>query len=280
VQQLTIYRAITKLKNIDLFYLDTKTEKPAMLCVHGRYGRAETWVDFINKYGDEYRVIAPELRGHGLSGKPAASYSAEEMVEDIYELLSYLKIESVIMVGHSLGGRIAAYFAASYPEKVRALAILDKSPSGMQKLYGEQPIMIDPLTKDWPMPFSSLNEAMKYIRQHTDSELSYQYFMNSLAETVDGYKMMFSSYAIALGITHDEDWYFLLPKITCLTLLIRAKGGEAVPDEDLLKMKSMLSDCLSYEMTESDHNVHLSNKKEFYGYFDEFLAEIKRSNTF
>lgn len=42
---------------------------------------------------------------------------------------------------------------------------------------------VDPLTKDWPLPFFSLNEAMNFIKQAVSSNLEYQYFMNSLVET-------------------------------------------------------------------------------------------------
>ncbi|MFD1774906.1 alpha/beta fold hydrolase [Paenibacillus rhizophilus] len=272
-----IHRNIAKLKSIDLFYFDTQTEGPAILCLHGRWGRAETWVDFIECYGQQYRIIAPDQRGHGLSGKPASKYTAEEMAGDMIELLDFLKIDSVLAVGHSMGGRVAGYLTALYPTYVKALAILDRSASGPANpnMLPTDPIpTVDPLTKDWPLPFFSLSEAMDFIRQATDSKLSYQYFMNSLVETVEGYQMLFSSQAMAAGIAHDVDWFHLLPSIQCPVLLIRAKGNDAVSDEDFVKMQSLLPDCLAQEVSHPDHNVHLANKEEFYRYFDEFLKKI------
>jgi pimeloyl-ACP methyl ester carboxylesterase len=272
-----IHRNVAKLNGIDIFYLDTRTDGPAILCLHGRWGRGETWIDFIHHYGREYRVIAPDQRGHGLSGKPISKYTAEEMAADMIELLEYSKLDSVIVVGHSMGGRVAGYIAALYPQSVRALAILDKSASGPTKpnsLTLDEIAAIDPITKDWPLPFASQAEAKEFIREKMESELSYQYFMNSLVETVEGYQMMFSSQAMAANIAYEQSWFYLLPKIKCPVMLIRAKDSEAVSDEDLLKMKSLLTDCVSHDMLQSDHNVHLSNKAEFYGYFDELLERI------
>jgi len=272
-----IYRNIAKLKSIDMFYFDTKTEGPTILCLHGRWGRAETWFDFIQHYGNQYRIIAPDQRGHGLSGKPISKYTAEEMAEDIIELLDFLKIDSVILVGHSMGGRVAGYIAALYPKFVKSLVILDKSASGTAKpniFPLDQIPTIDPLTKDWPLPFSSLSEAKDFIQKEMDSNLSYQYFMNSLIETVEGYQMMFSSQAMAANIAYDENWFHLLPSIKCMVLLIRAKDHGAIPDEDFIKMQSLIPNCLAREMSHSDHNVHLGNKEEFYEYFDEFLKII------
>jgi len=277
MEKVKIHREMVKLKSIELFYRDTKTEGPAILCLHGRWGRGETWVDFIRHYGKKYRVIAPDQRGHGLSAKPLSKYTAEEMAADMVQLLEFLKLDSVILVGHSMGGRVAGYLAALYPKFVKALVILDKSASGPAEpnpLPLDQIPTLDPATKDWPMPFAGLVEAQEFIKQNTDSDLEYQYFMISLTETVAGYQMLFSTQATTANIAYEQNWFHLLPKIKCPVLLIRAKGNDAVPDEDFTKMQSLITDCVAHEMSHPDHNVHLSNKAEFYEYFDEFLKRI------
>lgn len=267
-----IYRNIAKLKSIDMFYFDTKTQGPTVLCLHGLWGRAETWSDFIQHYGEQYRIIAPDQRGHGLSSKPESEYTTEEMAGDIIELLNYLKIDSVILVGHSMGGAVAAYLTAVYPKYVKAVAILDISAAGPvepNKLL-EKSERSDPMTKDWPLPFATLNEAMNFIKQATESNLEYQHFMNSLVETLEGYQMLFSSKAMASYLAHRQDWFHILPNIKCLVLLIKG----AIAEEDFLKMKSLISNCLAYKMSNTNHNVHLGHKREFYQYFDEYLKRI------
>ncbi|WPC43037.1 alpha/beta hydrolase [Clostridium sp. JS66] len=279
MEKVKIYRNMAKLKNIDMFYLDTKTEGTTILCLHGRYGRAETWYDFINHYGKQYRIIAPDQRGHGLSSKSIISeeYTPEKMAEDIIQLINFLKIDSVILVGHSMGGRVAGYLTALYPKFVKALSLLDISsskPEESNQLCLDKSELIDPFTKDWPLPFATLNEAMNFIKQAASSNLEYQYFMNSLVESIEGYEMMFNSQAVAAIIAHYEDWFHLLPNINCPVLLIRSKSHEAIPDNDFIKMQSLISNCLVHEMSHPDHNVHLGNKEEFYKYFDEFLNKI------
>jgi 2-succinyl-6-hydroxy-2,4-cyclohexadiene-1-carboxylate synthase len=211
-----------------------------------------------------------------LSDKPVSSYSSDEMAADMVALLDHLKIPSAIVVGHSMGGHIAGTLAAKYPQYVKAVALLDKSANGPEKpgqVEFDPQKAIDPVTKDWPLPFTSLTEARQFIHTAMESELSYQYFMNSLVEEKDGYRMMFSTQAMAANIASYRRWYDLLPAIKCPVLLVRSGSHEAVPDEDWLKMRSLLPGCLAFEMSEPDHNVQLSNKTEFYGYFDHFLEK-------
>lgn len=272
-----IYRNVAKLSGVDLFYLDTRTDGPVIVCLHGRWGRAETWADFMRRYGGQYRVIAPDQRGHGLSGKPVSRYTGEEMADDIAELLHSLKIDSAVLIGHSMGGKVAAYMTVRHPEYISALALLDKSPAGpavRSELPLEQIAPVDPVTSGWPLPFSDLAEAERYMRQALETELSCRYFRNSLVESEEGYRMMYSPQAIAANIAYYVDWYHLLPEITCPVLLIRSKDSEAVPDPDWLKMQELLPGCMTFEMSHPDHNVHQSNPEEFYRCLDEFLGRL------
>ncbi|CAG0935307.1 Non-heme chloroperoxidase [Thermoflexales bacterium] len=277
-----IHRNLVTVNGIDLFYLDTRTPGDTIVCLHGRWGRGETWVDLMHHYGEKYRIIAPDQRGHGLSGRPVSKYTADEMAADIIALLNHLDLESIILVGHSMGAYIAGYLTTNYPGRVKALALLDKSAAGPAQgstLPVEEIAPIDPISKDWPLPFSSLTEARACIRNAMESELSYQYFMNSLIEELDGYHMMYSAQAMAANIAYYQDWFERLPQIKCPVLLIKASGQEAVPDVDFNRMQSLLTDCMALEMSDPDHNVHLANPQEFYGYFDQFLSKVVIAGT-
>ena len=272
-----ISRNMIHVNDIDLFYMDTKTEGPVILCIHGLWGRAETWVDFMQHYGSKYRVIALDVRGHGLSSQPISTYSGEEMAQDMAMLLKALHIDSCVVVGHSMGAYVAGYFSAKYPQYVGALALLDKTaagPNSINPLPPDKIPVVDPLTKDWPLPFSSLKQAQDFLKMEMESDLSYQYFMNSLVEKEDGFHMMFSEQAVAAYIAYYESWFHILPDIHCPVMLMRSSSHEAVSDEDFAKMQSMLPNCvMAVESSDPDHNVQLSNKQQFYEYFDAFLMK-------
>lgn len=269
-----IIRKIVNLQGTTIFFRDTEIGKKSILCLHGRWGRGETWTDFIARYSNKFRIIAPDQRGHGLSDKPDSKYSVEEMANDMVRLLEYLGIDKAIVIGHSMGGYIAGYIAASYPSYVSKLVILDKSAAGPNKPKKQETSnkeIYDPITKDWKMPFSTFQEAEEKIKSISESELSYRYFMSSLIEKIDGYHMMFSPLAMARNIADYTDWYDLLPNIQCKTLLLRSNGSGAVSQKDFEKMSNAISDCESYGIDTNEHNIHLASKKLLYKHMDNFL---------
>jgi pimeloyl-ACP methyl ester carboxylesterase len=79
-----------------------------------------------------FRVIAVDLKGHGLSDKPLASdeYTIESLIEHLRDILDALGLDRPALVGHSLGGSLIYHFAARYPERARCLGML--SPVGLK----------------------------------------------------------------------------------------------------------------------------------------------------
>jgi len=271
-----IYRETIQLKEAELFYYDTEEEKPVIICLHGLYGRAETWSDFISHYGEKYRILAPDFRGHGRSSKPDGYYTMDEMGEDIAEMLQKLKIKTAIFVGHSMGGAVAGYLAATYPKKVKAVAILDKTAKGPEKHMPRLASQIkeeDVFTGNWKDVFDTRKEAIQCIEASSESELETQYFINSLIEEKSGYRFLFSKKAVAAYRANYCEWMELLFKIKCPTLFVKSAGEETTSSQDLEEMKICVNKAVLYTMASENHNVHLSDPEEFYKIFDLFLEK-------
>lgn len=117
---------IMKLNDIELAYID-QGQGEVVLLLHGFASNARVnwvstgWMEALVKSG--YRVIAVDHRGHGRSTKlyDPYQYEASMMAADAKVLLDYLNISTAHIIGYSMGARVAAFMAMSYPEKVKTV---------------------------------------------------------------------------------------------------------------------------------------------------------------
>jgi pimeloyl-ACP methyl ester carboxylesterase len=102
----------------------TPDGRPTLLLLHGVADSSESWLPVMPGLAEHFRVIAPDLLGHGHSDKPRADYSAAAFANGMRDLLDVLDVDRVTVIGHSLGGGVAAQFAYQYPERVERLVLV------------------------------------------------------------------------------------------------------------------------------------------------------------
>ena len=100
--------------------------KPPLVLVHGKGDHARSWDFFADALGDRYSIYAPDLRGHGDSDWSAGGgYLIADYVTDLAKLIEVIDRGPVDIVSHSLGGRIAPFYAAGFP-RAREAADIDR----------------------------------------------------------------------------------------------------------------------------------------------------------
>jgi pimeloyl-ACP methyl ester carboxylesterase len=97
---------------------------PAILLIHGIGDNSTTWATVQTQLAQRFTVIAPDLLGHGKSDKPRADYSVAAYANGMRDLLSVLGIDTVTVIGHSLGGGVAMQFAYQFPQLVDRLILV------------------------------------------------------------------------------------------------------------------------------------------------------------
>ena len=103
-----------------------RDDDPTVVAVHGNGAHAHWWRPIVPALVPGWRVVAPDLRGHGESGWPAAAdYAMVDFDADLSAVIDALAPGPVALVGHSMGGRIALWWTAHAGARVRALAMLD-----------------------------------------------------------------------------------------------------------------------------------------------------------
>lgn len=124
---------------LDVHYRDEGTGMPIIL-VHGTAASLHTWDDWTKQLQQNYRVIRLDLPAFGLTGPNATNdYSIKTYTSFLNQFLEKIAIDSFHLAGNSLGGEIAWNYAATYPEKVDKLVLVD--PAGYSFEGNEPPII-------------------------------------------------------------------------------------------------------------------------------------------
>lgn len=118
----------------EIVYLDNTSEKAIMenqeviIMIHGFGGNKDNWLRFSKEMTDDYRILAPDLPGHGDSvSDHSNSYTIENQAKWLNEFMEKLKISKAHIVGNSMGGAISLKLTHLYPEKVSTLTLLDSA---------------------------------------------------------------------------------------------------------------------------------------------------------
>ena len=114
---------------LELNVLEWSTEGVPLILLHGVGNEAHLWDDFVPCVTPHYRVIAVDQRGHGDSDwAPNGEYDTHSMVGDLEDLADALQIDRFVLIGFSMGGRVAMSFAGRHPERLAGLVIVDIGP--------------------------------------------------------------------------------------------------------------------------------------------------------
>ncbi|MFZ0990107.1 MAG: alpha/beta hydrolase [Xanthobacteraceae bacterium] len=104
---------------------------PAVVLLHGYGETGDMWAPLAAQLARDHLVIVPDLRGLGLSSRPAGGYDKKNQAEDVAGVLGSLKIDKVDLVTHDIGNMVGYAFAAQHPERVRKFVIIDAPLPGI-----------------------------------------------------------------------------------------------------------------------------------------------------
>lgn len=98
-----------------------------IIVLHGLFGSSDNWVSMAKRFSDKYALYLLDLRNHGQSPH-SNTHDYPSMVEDLVAFVQEEKLDKAILLGHSMGGKVAMKFAVQNPTKVEKLVVVDMAP--------------------------------------------------------------------------------------------------------------------------------------------------------
>jgi long-chain acyl-CoA synthetase len=222
----------------------------AVMFVHGYAGCAESWEYQINYFARDFRVVVPDLRGHGQSDAPYTQYTMAELVEDLHTIAEALQLpERFILVGHSFGGSICVEYANAHPERLEKLILIATA--------GE-----------YPLPRAA---SLAYRIPTAFFRPWWEYRPRWNAEIHVMKRMMFNN------MRRWKGWP-LLRNITTPTLIITGERDNYFPRAVFEEVGKMVPNAELYNVGSAKHKVQLERHEAVNRAIERFVSEERRTS--
>lgn len=214
---------------------------PVVLAAHGITASHMQWPYLARELEDEVRFIAPDLRGRGGSRDLPPPYGMKVHADDLVAVLDHLQIERAVVVGHSMGGFVAAIMALHYPERVSSLVLIDggfplfDAPAPDVDVEQILHLMLGPSIERCKMTFESVDACLGFWKQHPSMQDAGAW--NDVFEAYVAYDLMGEAPELRSKVNLDaimgdgrdtlvsEDLRLAPEKVSCPMVLIRAPRG-------------------------------------------------------
>ena len=241
--------------------------KPFVI-LHGYFGMGDNWKSLGNQFAQNYEVHLVDQRNHGRSFH-SDNFDYDLMAEDLYKYLNHHKLEDIVLLGHSMGGKTAMLFAVEYPELVDKLLIADISPRYYQPHHNE-------ILKALNSVDFSIHSSRKRVENQLANYITEKGIRQFLLKNVywrEKEQLDFRFNLCSLTKNNSEVGK-ALPSFTRFdgdTLFLAGDNSNYITDSEIPLIKAHFSNSEIVKIANAGHWLHAENPKEFYKKVIEFL---------
>ena len=222
-----------------------------LVLLHGFNGSGQVFADFLDAYATSYRVILPDLRGHGRSTNPSGEFTHRQSAKDVYALLDQLGIERFMAIGTSTGGMTSLHMATQQPQRVEAMVLV-----GATTYFPEQ--------------------AREIMRRRSPEDLSADIIENRRQVHKNGDEQIL---ALQRQFYNFKDSYYdmnftspLLGTIQARTLIVHGDRDQFFPVNIPVEMYRSIPESYLWLIPNGGHGPHRQHPEEFIELTKQFLA--------
>jgi pimeloyl-ACP methyl ester carboxylesterase len=242
-----------------LSFLDDDSAGRPLVALHAHWMEGLTYAPLAKALAPEWRVIAPDQRGHGHSDH-TKTYSRDDYLSDLEALLDHLGLQRAILLGNSLGGVNAYQFAARYPDRVPALVIED---------IGAEIDDDAGFVLKWAGTFKTREQLLARIELRMAP-----YLKDSIRQTAEGWRLAFNPEDMVLSQQslngdHWADWL----ATTCPALLIHGLDSPVTKQAQVDQMAARRPNTRLVSLN-GGHILHLDSPGPFATAVRAFLESL------
>ena len=233
----------------------------AIITLHGLLGSSRNWMGAVRSLSEHFRIITVDARNHG-SSFHASTHTFGDMVQDLAELIDHLGLDTIHLMGHSMGGKVAMIYACRFPERVKHLFVVDTAPKDYPNHHIAEFEAMNSLDLS---KLQTRNEADAKMAEYIDDWAFRQFLISNIVRGEDGgfkwtinlpviesHVTMLSKNALDLDDTFDGPTHFLV-------------GGQShfVDPADHNDIRFHFPNVTIETWEDSGHNPHFEHRDRF-----------------
>jgi len=233
-----------------------------LIIIHGLFGMSDNWNSLGKKFAKYYRVHLIDLRNHGKSPH-AEEFNYEVMCEDVLEYMEDNNIHKPILLGHSLGGKVAMKFAFTHPEKTDKLIVDDIAPREYDINF-----IKDVVLSLYKIPldnFSKRADIDKEVSLFIEDDFTKLFILKNLYRNEDKvFAWRFNIDVFVEKIKNIQEANFVNGICTLPTYFIRGENSNYINNNDESLIQKHFSDVSISTIKDTGHFLHAEKPEKFY----------------
>ena len=253
---------------MNLFYRQVGEGVPFIVILHGLFGSSDNWLSIAKVLSAMGKVYSVDQRNHGQSPHDAV-FDYPAMVKDIKDFLEMHHIEKPIIIGHSMGGKVAMQFAVDHPEMLEKLIVVDISPKSYPIHHEEilEGLELLPITT-----LKSRKEADDLLTKHVPNVDTRQFLLKNIGRNSGGFFWKIHLPVIRnnidkIGHGLQENTFFEKP-----TLFIHGRNSDYIQDGDRALIYRHFPKAKLKSIDHAGHWVHAEQPAEFLKIVSDFIS--------
>src|ERR1041385_7819859 len=239
---------------------------PNLVLLHGLGGASEVWGFNIGPLAEKYHVFVPDQIGFGKSDKPFVNYRIRTYVDFLDQFCKQLKIERPTLVGNSMGGWVAAIYAATYPQRVYKLVLVDAGGYAPPKDFDTRTFFaLNPTTREEMKVLS----AKVFYNKAFLSDAAIDQAMAARLGAGDGYTIKTITESIIRGEDYLDD---VVKTIKSPTLIIWGREDGLLPLSDTERFHKDIAGSTVVVLDQCAHVPNIEKPGEFNAAVIKFLS--------
>ena len=241
-------------------------EGQPIVILHGLFGSSDNWQTLGKKFAENFEVYLVDQRNHGHSPK-SNEFNYQLLSDDLYKLITYLELENIILIGHSMGGKTVMTFTQQHSEFIEKLIVVDIGPKAYPMHHN---IILEGLNSLDLSSIKSRGQADKQLSQYIEDVGVKQFLLKNLYWVEKGQL----GWRINIPVLEEKmpDIIAAIPDkiVDTPTLFIRGEKSNYIVEDDFQNIYDQFTNSEIETIYDAGHWVHAENPFSFYNMVMDF----------